>query len=455
MSVFRRYVSRRRFLSEAALTLASYAFLRFSRFSRAANFVESLWSGALQPTSARINAKIDHNSTTVRLHISPNPDFSQAILSGFAVADTAVNNRMVSLPITTLQPDTTYYYAIEADGQLDTTTTGQLHTPGIGPYSYTFAFASCARHADDPIFTTIIQQNPLFFLHTGDMYYEGIDENDRDLYRAAYDTILTSPTQSAMYRAMPLMYMWDDNDYGSGDSHKGSHSREAARLSYQEYVPHYPLVAGAGDVPIYQAFTIGRVRYIVTDTRSERNAKSVPADDPSKSMLGVAQKAWFKEQLLAANGLYPIIIWVCTSPWIADLPEANPDTWAGFMAERQELSDFIVANNIKGLYMLSGDVHMLAIDDGSNNNYATNGGPNFPIMQAAALTSSGSDLSGHTYSEGQYAGRGQFGLMTVVDDGSPSIQISWSGRNVDNQEVVAWEDTVNFHKAFLPTVIKP
>lgn len=36
---------------------------------------------------------------------------------------------------------------------------------------------------------------------------------------------------------------------------------------YQKYFPHYPLPAGQGNVPIYQAFTVGRIRIIMTDLR--------------------------------------------------------------------------------------------------------------------------------------------------------------------------------------------
>ena len=33
-------------------------------------------------------------------------------------------------------------------------------------------------------------------------------------------------------------------------------------------------------------------------------------------MMGESQKKWFKEQLLAANGKYPLICWMSTVPWI-------------------------------------------------------------------------------------------------------------------------------------------
>jgi hypothetical protein len=91
--------------------------------------------------------------------------------------------------------------------------------------------------------------------------------------------------------------------------------------------------------------------------------------------------------------------------------------------------------------MLSGDAHMVAIDDGSNSDYATSGGAGFPIMHAAALDRHGR-VKGGPYSEGTYPGSGQFGLMTVTDDGGSEITVAWSGRNWENKELVSYEFTV-------------
>lgn len=394
------------------------------------NFVQAIWSGALTATSAQVNAKIDHDSPTVRLRLSPHPDLSAPLFSAFAVAETAVNNRMVSLPITNLQADTPYYYAIEADGLLDSTI-GQLHTPDTGPYSFTFALSSCARtDSNHTVFNTIRQHNPLFFLHMGDMHYRDIAANNRNLFRAAYEAVLSASNQAALFRNVPLAYVWDDHDFGPNDSDATSPSRLASRLTYQEYVPHYPLAMGSGDVPIYQAFTIGRVRFILTDTRSERDSVQIPPDDPDKSMMGAAQKAWFKQEILAAKDLYPLTIWVSTSPWLADPPGSGFDSWAGFTAERHELADFITTNNIRNLLMVSGDVHMLAIDDGTNNSYNSPHKPSFPIFQASSLDRPNpSYLPANTYSEGQFPGSGQFGLIMITDNGGEAVEVLLDGRN--------------------------
>lgn len=394
----------------------------------------------MAPHSAQVNARLNHDSDTVRLIASRHPDLGDPKTSAYQTAQSSLNNRMACLPIDGLDPDAIYYYAVESNGVVDTSTMGQFRTPAEGGFSFTIAFGACANtRSNHPVFDTIRRHQPLFFLHMGDLHYEDIGANDRGRFRQAYDTVLAQPNQAALYRSAPIVYIWDDHDYGPNDSDATAPGRTAARLTYQEYVPHYPLAAGGGDVPIYQAFTIGRVRFILTDTRSERTPRSEP-DNTEKSMLGPTQKAWLKQQLLAANGVYPVIVWVSTSPWIADLPGSGDDNWAGYSTERRELADFIEQQAIQGLLMLCGDVHMLAIDDGRNNRYSTSGARGFPVMQAAPLDrANASDLPDNTYSEGQFPGHSQFGLMTIADDGGPSIHIRWSGRSSEDVELVRHE----------------
>ena len=427
-------LSRRSFIAASAATIAT-----ISRNSLRAQsgLVDYMWSGALQPTSIRINARTVTDSGRVRLAVSTRPDLLNASYSSITSTAQHLNNRVAKLGLSGLSAGTTYHYGIEVDGLL-ADQRGSFSTPAFGPQSFNFAFASCAhtgsRHR---VFDTIRSLNPLFFMHMGDMHYADIPTNERNKYRWAFGQVHSSPQQTRLYQSTPLAYMWDDHDYGPNDSNGQFVGKSAARLSYQETVPHYPLVAGGGNVPIYQAFTIGRVRFIMTDTRSERDSNQISAESPQKSMLGAAQKAWLKRELVSASQNYPITIWMCTSPWLADSPGSGTDNWNGFRAERRELADFIEAQGIKGLIYITGDLHALAIDDGSNNLYASSGRPSFPIMVAAALDQSGSFFRTNTYSGGQFPNGGQFGLMTIDDRGGSNVSVRLSGRNADNREIVA------------------
>ena len=398
--------------------------------------VQFLWSGGVTTTSVRVNGKVDADSAVVRLAVSEQPELSSPFYSAPDTAVTAENNRVVSLEIPGLVPNRQYYYALEINGALDLSLTGRFRTFPQGPATFTFALGSCAwTGSNAPTFNTIRQLEPLFFFHTGDLDYDNIAVNDRNVYRQTYETVLSSPAQSQLYRSVPIAYMWDDHDFGPNNSDSTAPGRVAARLTYQEYVPHYPLDAGSGDVAIYFRFDVGRVRFLVCDSRSARSPWPAP-DDALKTMLGSTQKAWFKDQLLLARDSVALIVWVNTLPWIGT---TGDDGWYLYTNERRELADFIRDNQIKNLCQIAGDAHMVAIDDGTNSDYATGGGACFPVFQAAPLDRTPS-VKGGPYSHGAFGGTQQFGLFTVVDSGT-SMKIIWSGRLANNSELVHYEFT--------------
>jgi phosphodiesterase/alkaline phosphatase D-like protein len=220
--------------------------------------------------------------------------------------------------------------------------------------------------------------------------------------------------------------MWDDHDYGSNDADGSSASRPAALAAYRQAVPHYPLEQ-RGFGGIHQAFSIGRVRVVMTDSRSRRTSSGRVLQP--LTMLGAAQLRWLKDELSAAAGA-PLVIWVNTVPWIA---KAGPfsDNWGSYAAEREDIANHLHRLGLtRRVVMLSGDAHMVAIDDGTHSNYATGPGrtgPGFVVMHAAPLDRPTSEKGG-PYSHGTSREPGQFGLLQVADDGR-TLRVELSGRD--------------------------
>ena len=298
-------------------------------------------------------------------------------------------------------------------------------TPGNAT-SFGFAFGSCARTGSEhPVFETIRKQDPAFFLHLGDLHYTNISRDDPQFFRAAWDTVLASVTQGALYRTVPLAYVWDDHDFGPNDSDARTPSRAAARHVYREYAPHYPLPAGDGDTAIHQAFSIGRARFILTDLRSERSPKNM-RDGAAKTMLGAAQKEWFKRELAAAARSHAVVFWASSVPWIG-APD-HGDGWPGYADERREIAGFIAQNGIRNLVILCGDAHMLAADDGRNSDYTGIRGLRIPVLHGSPLDQ-GASMKGGPYSHGVHLpepGEGCFGWVNVLDDGG-DVRIEFTG----------------------------
>ena len=294
-----------------------YAFL-FDQLGLSYSLVDrGPWSGAVTPSSVTVKAKLAREGLTSRLIFSKNPLLTRRTASARVISEEAKNN-VVEFSLSNLDANTQYYYALEVDGKLDVARRGEFHTfPKPGPASFEFAFASCARTGSTlDTFDRIRENHPLFFMHLGDFQYLDIRTNSRALFRAAYDQVLASPQQADLYRKIPMTYIWDDHDFGGNNANRRSRTHEAVRSIYEEYVPHYPFVFDRTG-PVAQTFSVGRVKFLMTDLRSDRDSVT-NKDDANKSILGADQKAWLKKELLAANGKFPLIVWMSTVPWIGN-----------------------------------------------------------------------------------------------------------------------------------------
>ena len=328
-----------------------------------------------------------------------------------------------------------------ASSGLSPTSRGRFRTFPQGAASFKLAFASCGdpRDPDQRGFDAILEEQPLVFVHMGDLHYSDTNSTNLEDYRSNYDRVLKNPNEGALYRGVPIAYMWDDHDF-VGDNGTGADLGAAtARAVYREYVPHYPINAPGGSVA--QAFTVGRVRIIMTDLRSASMSQNAP-ETAAKTRMGVGQKAWFKQELIAARDAdYPLILWVSTTPWI-DPPALGSDTWAGYATERTEIANFLRDNSIKNIVVLSGDLHALAYDDGTHSDYATGGGAPLVVFHAAALSRSG-DAKGGPYTAGPFLNYPQYGVIEVTDNGGPVMQCRFTGKRVGEGAKVVFQFTAS------------
>ena len=395
-----------------------------------------LWSGGVTTTTGVVRARPRHAFDTSRLLVATDRGFADAR----SVPLGGAFDRVLEFRLSELAPDTRYHFGVELDGELDMVRTGSFRTFPDARQPVRIVLASCARiGSNGKVFDAIRELDPALYVCLGDFHYGDNFVDDVDDYRQVFDVQLTRPAQAALYRSVPIAYVWDDHDYGPNDSHRDVPSRNAAMLAYREYVPHYGL-AGP-DTAIYQAFSVGTIRVILTDSRSARDPHQVH-DTASKSMLGAEQRDWLLAELVASSATNDLVVWVNPVPWIDDA-EARGDSWAGYTHERAIIADHIADNGIDNLVMVAGDAHMVAIDDGTHSNYSSTPGPAFPVMHVAALDRPGSTKGG-PYTSGPIAGGGQFGFIDVA--------VAADGRSIDVDLVAMnWRGERLLHHRFTPT----
>ena len=434
--------------------------------------IEYYWSGATTEKSAVVSFATDADAK-IRIQYSDKKNFRTNTLFSRTQFVNNRSNHFSKIKLSALKPGKTYYYRFSVNGIIDKTKTGKFKTHKKGPFSYKITLATCATTgSNNPVFDRIREEESLFYLMLGDFHYGNIRRDCEDNFLTYFRATLGSMKQSKLYHNTSIAYMWDDHDYGPNNSAGTAPNQYGyvacqpeARTAYKNYVPHYPLAFEEEGKVISQSFNVGRITYLLTDLRSEKDrplfqgdCKNARSDDCKKTKQGTnfgteEHLKWFKDQLLQAKRNNHAVVWHSSFPFVSapdlswfNCDEANTiktdegfecedhDNWGWYPEERRDIADFIKKHNIP-ICIVSGDAHMSAIDDGTNSDYATGRGAPIPVFHAGPLDRKPS-IKGGPYSKGASGVRGQYGIMEVHDNGEDEICIDWKVKNFKGDYVL-------------------
>ncbi|GAB2688199.1 alkaline phosphatase D family protein [Thalassiella azotivora] len=422
-------------VSAAAQTYASYwgpTHPRSLTAPPATDVVSWMWLGALTSSGADVRLRTADPSDEVAVVVSTSPDLTPRVATATGDVD---GDRVAAVRLDGLEPGTRYWYAAEVDGDLVDERVQSFTTAPEGPGSFSFVVGSCqVGGSNGQVFDVMRSLDPLLVLSTGDWNYGNVERNRLALFQDQYDLNLTAPAQAELYGSTAFAYAWGDHDFGGNDADRTSPSREASMAAYRQLTPHYALRGGPDDT-IEQAFTVGRVRFLLLDTRSARD----PAGDVTgafRTTLGDSQREWLVDELSRA-GDYGAVVLVNPDPWVEEEDPAG-DGWGGFAQERRVVADAVAASGAGNVLMVAGDAHMLAWDDGTHTDYSTSGAGGFPLLHAAAVDRPGS-VKGGPYTGPVLPGGGQFGHVEVQDDGTTvtvtAHGVRWDGETLFTRTV--------------------
>lgn len=400
---------------------------------------------------SKISRQINRNLETMRYIVTKDPNNSssnaagyQSIVASYDSGSYEPNKNYAIATISNLDPDTRYYYWLYHNASTKYISYTR-HTQGYGlsylgtfktypvsssAYSFSASFASCQQSlTTSTIFDKISNYKPHVFLHMGDLHYwdDAMEPELQNQYEDANEVSLASgsvyyaPNDPSTYysgsspnympkllRSTAFDYVWDDHDYGENNSDATHVDKAHGSAAYRLMFPHYPLsgsfqsyYSGSTELhhqPIYHTFKIGRIKYIVTDNRSQRLPATNP-DNQSKYIWLTEQENWFKQQLVDTT--CPVKVWINSFAWEGD--DTNPaytgdDGWEKYTVYRKRIAHYISENtgSIGKLLIFSGDAHMTAIDDGSLSPWYSGSRPNPPvtIYQSGPLDQGGSRKGG-------------------------------------------------------------
>ena len=439
-----------------------------------ASDIVNFWSGSLLENSAVISLS-SSSDADIKIEYSDKKNFRKHRFLSESVRTMKELNYFSKITLSDLEPATKYYYRFSVNGVVnkESNMLGEFSTPSSSPFSYKITLATCANTGSShPVYDRIREEGSLFYLMLGDFHYGNIYKDCDEEFLSHYNAALGSIKQSKLYKSTPVAYMWDDHDYGPNNSSGLSPNqdgdiacRSVAKESYRNYVPHYPLAFQGEDAVISQTFKVGRVKYILTDLRSEKSRPLFQGDCDSVSPsncnkvkqgtnFGTKEHLdWFKQELLDAKSKNLAVVWHSSFPYLStpDLGWFNcddentiktnkgfecddHDNWGWYPEEREDIANFIKQNDIP-ICIVSGDAHMSAIDDGTNSDYAKGGGAPIPILHAGPLDRTPS-IKGGPYSNGVSGVRGQYGIMEVDDDGGDELCVTWKIKNYKGEFVL-------------------
>lgn len=297
-------------------------------------------------------------------------------------------------------------------------------------------FGACAKQDQpQPIWEAVVAAKPELFVMLGDNIYG--DTRDMAVLKAKWDLLGAQPGYQKLKATCPVIATWDDHDYGGNDAGVEYPQKKASQQLFLDFfgVPaHDPRRTREG---VYGSEVHGpvgqRVQIILLDTRyfrspllktgyvpgevgEGRRGIYGPQNDPSTTILGDAQWAWLKEQLLV-----PAEVRIIASS-IQVVPDENGwEIWGNFPHERTRLFQLIRETKASGVVMLSGDRHLAEI---SRLNPEVVGYPIFDVTSSSLNAPSGNKTKAGVRFANEM-NRSRVGL-TYFDTNSGMILIDWT-----------------------------
>lgn len=385
--------------------------------------VNHLWSAPL-PGGIDVLPRVT-DATSVRVAVSLSPDMTDPVFSEPAVPDPLGYSRHTI----SLEPGRTWYYRCELtpiSGPAGFV--GPVGTSRSAPTtssSFRFAFGGNIKtgSTEPAAIDDLTSWGAEFLLHLGNMHTSAPSSTVAADHTALIDTqIETAAHLETLLQQVPVLYARGDRDSVAADNgDTNTPVGLAAVNAWRQYAPRPPLGSSSSGSNHF-AFSYGRVRFIVLDTKSNERSPGLDPQSAGKTMLGATQKSWLFAEL-ARNE--PVKVVVSEVPWIgpSSLTQGEDKWWAYESARIAVGAAIAAAGNV---VMLTGDTPALTADDGRNNTW---GG--FRVWGAAGFDdAAAAQIPGgpywRTYNAGAAVPVAHYGRVTVNDTGT-AITLSFSG----------------------------
>lgn len=315
-------------------------------------------------------------------------------------------------------------------------------------------FGSCLKEKQEmTIWPLIGEEDPDLFVFLGDNVYGDAYPNDplfddpaMPKMVGAYEELATRNEFTEFRADTPMMYAWDDHDYGKNDGGAEYKFKDKAKELFLQ----------AWDIPaddprrsregLYMSKIVGpqgqSVQMILLDTRFFRgplkktdtyNEKGkeryVPSYDSSSTMLGKAQWAWLADELKKPADLR---ILVSSIQVLAD--GHGWEAWKMLPLERNKLYRTLREAGANNTIVISGDRHAGAI-------YKRDDVAGFPLYEMTT-SSLNMPVSAWKKPEDTYVEPGPYRMTAMQDEiNYGMVDIDWDNKTATLRLVSPGNDT--------------
>ncbi|MFC1665383.1 alkaline phosphatase D family protein [Pseudomonadota bacterium] len=203
------------------------------------------------------------------------------------------------------------------------------------------------------IFNSILEKQPDLMVWMGDNFYlRDPDWNSWTGILHRYTHTRSVPELQPLLASVHHYASWDDHDYGPNNSDRGYWNKANTLKAFDLFWAN-PSTGVADIKGAISYFQWSDVHFFLLDNRYYRTPNR--SLDLDKTILGKRQLQWLKDALLHKRGDYKVI--AMGGQFLNDAAKYETYSNFGFDKERQEIIDFIYAENIRNVVFVSGDRH--------------------------------------------------------------------------------------------------
>jgi alkaline phosphatase D len=204
------------------------------------------------------------------------------------------------------------------------------------------------------IYPHMLERDPDFFVHTGDILYYDKWAKTLPLARWMWQQVYGMPTNVRFHRQVASYFIKDDHDTWMNDCWPSMETAFMGDFTFEQGQAVFLEQVGMGD-EIFRTYRWGRdLQVWLVEGRDFRSPNNMP-DGPDKTIWGAEQMAWFKRTVQASDATFRVLI--SPTPVVGPDRVKKNDNHAneGFTREGSDLRRFCASQ--KNMVVVCGDRH--------------------------------------------------------------------------------------------------